>query len=290
MPVAIVTGSNKGIGFAIVRALCKKFEGDVYLTSRDEGRGHAALETLRQEGLHPKFHVLDIGNENTIVKLRDFIKEKYGGIDILVNNAGIAFKQDATEPFAVQAKVTLETNYWANKRACQVLFPILNAGARVVNVSSSLGYLGHLTSRAAPENKTKAEELTRTLSSPELTEAELDALMRDFVSSASTGEHQAHGWLNSTYMTSKLGWSALTRIQQREMGQDEREDIVINHVHPGYVDTDMSSHKGALSIDRGAESSVFAALLPPRTGVRGEFIWHDCQVLDWVKGPLPAFV
>ena len=88
MPVAIVTGSNKGIGFAIVRALCKKFEGDVYLTSRDEGRGHAALETLRQEGLHPKFHVLDIGNEDTIVKLRDFIKEKYGGIDILVNNAG----------------------------------------------------------------------------------------------------------------------------------------------------------------------------------------------------------
>jgi len=290
MPVAIVTGSNKGIGFAIVRALCTKFQGDVYLTSRDEARGQAALETLRAEGLHPKFHVLDIGNEDTIVKLRDFIKEKYGGIDILINNAGIAFKQDATEPFAVQAKVTLETNYWANKRACQILFPILNAGARVVNVSSSVGFLGHLTSRAAPENKAKAEELTRILSSPELSEAELDGLMRDFVSSATTGNHQAHGWLNSTYATSKLGWSALSRIQQREMARDEREDIVINHVHPGYVDTDMSSHKGSLTIDRGAESSVFAALLPPQTQVRGDFIWHDCQVLDWVKGPLPAFV
>ena len=75
MPVAIVTGSNKGIGFAIVRALCKKYQGDVYLTSRDEGRGKAAVETLRQEGLDPKFHVLDIGNEETIVKLRDFMKE-----------------------------------------------------------------------------------------------------------------------------------------------------------------------------------------------------------------------
>ena len=149
MPVAIVTGSNKGIGFAIVRALCKKFQGDVYLTSRDEGRGQAAVDTLRQEGLEPNFHVLDIGNEDTIVKLRDFIKEKYGGIDILVNNAGIAFKQNATEPFAVQAEVTLKTNYWDNKRACEILFPILNSGARVVNVSSSVGFLGHLMNRVS---------------------------------------------------------------------------------------------------------------------------------------------
>ncbi len=33
--VAVVTGSNKGIGLAIVRALCKQFRGDVYLTARD---------------------------------------------------------------------------------------------------------------------------------------------------------------------------------------------------------------------------------------------------------------
>lgn len=33
--VAVVTGSNKGIGFAIVRALCKQYQGLVYLTARD---------------------------------------------------------------------------------------------------------------------------------------------------------------------------------------------------------------------------------------------------------------
>jgi carbonyl reductase 1 len=52
--VAVVTGRyvilfNKlGIGFAIVRALCKQFEGDVYITSRDEGRGHEAVELLKK--------------------------------------------------------------------------------------------------------------------------------------------------------------------------------------------------------------------------------------------------
>ena len=105
MPVAIVTGSNKGIGFAIVRALCKQFKGEVYLTSRDEARGKAAVAELNKEGLKPRFHVLDIGKEETIVRLRNVIKEKHGGIDILVNNAGIAFKGNATESVGHQVKM-----------------------------------------------------------------------------------------------------------------------------------------------------------------------------------------
>ena len=32
--IAIVTGANKGIGLAIVRGLCKQFDGIVYLTAR----------------------------------------------------------------------------------------------------------------------------------------------------------------------------------------------------------------------------------------------------------------
>ena len=43
-----VTGSNKGIGFAIVKGLCEKFSGTVYLTSRDEGRGRAAVAELNK--------------------------------------------------------------------------------------------------------------------------------------------------------------------------------------------------------------------------------------------------
>ena len=46
MSVAVVTGANKGIGLGIVRALCKKYQGDVYLTSRDEARGLVSLKTL----------------------------------------------------------------------------------------------------------------------------------------------------------------------------------------------------------------------------------------------------
>ncbi|XP_017164640.1 uncharacterized protein LOC108166972 isoform X2 [Poecilia reticulata] len=54
--VAVVTGSNKGNGFTTVRAHCKQFQGDVYLTDLvdsnrhnsiwDSSRGHAEDELL----------------------------------------------------------------------------------------------------------------------------------------------------------------------------------------------------------------------------------------------------
>ena len=140
--VAIVTGSNKGIGYAIVKGLSKIFDGDLYLTSRNEERGMAAVKALSEEGITVLYHQLDIGEEASVIKFAADMKEKYGGIDILVNNAGIAFKNDATDPIAVQAKVTLQTNYFDTKRACDHLFPLLRTGSRVVNVSSSCGYLG----------------------------------------------------------------------------------------------------------------------------------------------------
>ncbi|KAB0361950.1 hypothetical protein FD754_006106 [Muntiacus muntjak] len=89
--VALVTGANKGLGFAITRDLCRRFPGDVVLTARDEARGRAAVQQLQAEGLSPRFHQLDIDDLQSIRTVRDFLRKEYGGLDVLVNNAGIAF-------------------------------------------------------------------------------------------------------------------------------------------------------------------------------------------------------
>ena len=94
--MAIVTGGNKGIGFAIVRRLCKEFNGDVVLTSRDEKLGREAVQKLEGEGLKPVYCQLDITSSESIENLKKFLVEKYGGLDVIVNNAGIAFKSATT--------------------------------------------------------------------------------------------------------------------------------------------------------------------------------------------------
>ena len=77
--VAIVTGANKGIGLAIVRKMCKEFHGDVILTSRDESRGRTAVTQLEGEGLHPKYHQLDLNSRDSITALKQFMEQSYGG-------------------------------------------------------------------------------------------------------------------------------------------------------------------------------------------------------------------
>ncbi|XP_060867378.1 carbonyl reductase [NADPH] 3-like [Metopolophium dirhodum] len=232
--LAIVTGANKGIGYAIVKALCERFDGDVYLTARDVGRGEAAVGRLNELGLKPKFHQLDVTDTDSVAAFAAFVAHSYAGIDVLVNNAAIAFKVAATEPFGEQAEETLRVNYFALRTVCDALFPLLVPGARVVNLS---GYSGRLS-------LIPGEELRRTLSSPMLTIDQLDALIRQFVEKAKGGDHKQSGWPSSAYGVSKVGVSALTCILQRQFDLDSRTDIVINSVHPGYVATDMASHKG----------------------------------------------
>jgi (+)-neomenthol dehydrogenase len=57
--VSVVTGSNKGIGLEV----CRQLAGNgvtVVLTARDEARGAAAVEKLREQGLSDViFHLLD---------------------------------------------------------------------------------------------------------------------------------------------------------------------------------------------------------------------------------------
>ena len=84
MSVAVVTGSNKGIGLAVVRGLCKQFKGTVYLTARNEARGLAALKELEAEGLNPSFHQLDIGDAASVEALRELFTISGRGTFIFV--------------------------------------------------------------------------------------------------------------------------------------------------------------------------------------------------------------
>lgn len=279
-PVCIVTGSNKGIGLAVVRELCRIFpSGHVYLTSRNLESGQNAVETLRNEGFSPNYHRLDINDDESIAAFHDFIKNNHDGIDILVNNAGIAYKNDSSAPFAEQAEVTVKTNFDGTRRVCNKLFLLLKSGCRVVNVSSNCGHLSKING-AEPA----AQTLRSKLSSDTLTEQELVKLMADFVTAAKKGEHFKEGWPNGSYKVSKVGLSALTRVQQKMLDECRfEEDIVVNNVHPGFIATDMSSYKGPKSVEDGAKPIIFAATLPPKTTIKGAYIWEDSTVTSWVE-------
>ncbi|KAL4230729.1 NADH-cytochrome b5 reductase [Mactra antiquata] len=255
--VAVVTGANKGIGFAIVRGLCKQFDGDVILTARNEENGKQAIESLNKEGLKPIFHQMNLNDVTSIDRIKDYLQSNYGGLDVLVNNAGIAFKMAATEPFAVQAEITMATNFWGTLNVCNRLFSLLRPHARVVNVSS-------MATKYAAEKCSK--DLLQQFSSPDLSMNKVEQLMTDFVNAAKSGTAKDKGWPEYSYGVTKIGVTLMTFVQQKELNKDEsRSDIVVNACCPGYVSTDMSSFKGTKTIDEGADTPLYLALLPPNT-------------------------
>ncbi|KAM7133366.1 carbonyl reductase [NADPH] 1 [Molossus nigricans] len=271
--VALVTGANKGIGFAITRDLCRQFSGDVILTARDEARGRQAVQQLQAEGLSPRFHQLDIESLQSIRALRDFLRKEYGGLDVLVNNAGMAFKVNDPTPFHIQAEVTMKTNFFGTRDVCTELLPLMKPHGRVVNVSSMVSL------RAL---KNCSPELQQKFRSDTISEEELVGLMNKFVEDTRTGAHQKEGWPNTAYGVTKIGVTVLSRIHARNLSEHRKGDkILLNACCPGWVRTDMAGPKATKSPEEGAETPVFLALLPPDAeGPHGQFVMEK-KVEQW---------
>ncbi|XP_054434145.1 carbonyl reductase [NADPH] 1 [Pteronotus mesoamericanus] len=271
--VAVVTGANKGIGFAITRDLCRQFSGDVVLTARDVARGQAAVQQLQAEGLSPRFHQLDINDLQSIRVLRDFLRKEYGGLDVLVNNAGIAFKVNDPTPFHIQAEVTMKTNFFGTRDISTELLPLMKPQGRVVNVSSFV---------SLRSLKNCSPELQQKFRSDTISEEELVGLMNKFVEDTKNGVHQKEGWPNTAYGVSKIGVTVLSRIHARHLSERRKGDkILLNACCPGWVRTDMAGPKATKSPEEGAETPVYLALLPSTAeGPHGQFV-SEKEVQPW---------
>lgn len=70
------------------------------------------------------------------------------------------------------------------------------------------------------------------------------------------------------------------------MFDNENKNIQVNCVHPGYVDTDMTNHKGPLTIEEGASAPLFLSLEPHN--LKGQYVWRDSTVADWYAPSTPA--
>ena len=62
-------------------------------------------------------------------------------------------------------------------------------------------------------------------------------------SAAKENKHEALGWPTGAYGPSKVGMTLLAFAQARQLRSSGPEDVLLNVCCPGYIDTDMTSHK-----------------------------------------------
>lgn len=268
--VAIVTGANKGIGLEIVKGLCRKFNGTVYLTARNEERGREAVKKLVEQGLHPVFHPLDVTSEESVKAFAAHISSQHSGIDVLVNNAGILDFDKSVSSYE-DAKKLIDTNFMSLLTISKILYPLLNTAARIINLSSDWGLLSNI----------RKQVWLDTLAKDDLTIEEIEQFVNDFLLAAKNGKSAFVSFAGhyGDYKVSKVALSALTFVQQRQFNQ-QGNDISINCVHPGFVKTEMTKGMGDFTPERGARAPLYLALEAPQT-LKGTFVWHDCHQVNW---------
>ena len=144
--LALVTGSNRGLGYATVMELAKK-GCEVVMTARTLEKGTEAANLIRQTCPNAKLHVLQL-DLSSLSSVRACVKQfetQFDHLNVLINNAGIASTPNysfvETED---HLEVVWQTNFYAPFLLTNLLMNVLRAGAeqgvkspsRVVMISS----------------------------------------------------------------------------------------------------------------------------------------------------------
>lgn len=136
--VAIVTGSNTGLGFQTAKVLAAH-GAKVVLAVRDTDKGNSAA--ARIVGASPRADVtvqpLDLGSLQSIRTSAEELKAAYPRIDLLINNAGVMYpspRQTTKDGFELQFGTNHLGHFALTGLLLEHLLPV--AGSRVVTVSS----------------------------------------------------------------------------------------------------------------------------------------------------------
>lgn len=85
--VACITGSARGLGYAIAEKLASE-GATIFINDLDDASVQAAVENLQTQGFTVYGFAADISSKNDVTNMMDHIVKTCGKIDILVNNAG----------------------------------------------------------------------------------------------------------------------------------------------------------------------------------------------------------
>ncbi|XZE33910.1 SDR family NAD(P)-dependent oxidoreductase [Pirellulaceae bacterium SH501] len=223
MPIALITGSQKGLGFAIATRLAREKGMQVVLSGRDLSKVEDSRRRLVAMGIDAGAVELDVTSLSSIKSAVDEVEKTYGKLDVLVNNAGINPSHEISESSFLTVEPstfteTIQTNATSVLSMIQAVVPLMqkNGYGRIVNVSTEMASLHSISSDYYP--------------------------------------------LAISYRVSKIALNGIIALVAKEL---RGSDILINAYSPGWLKTDMGGPDAPFTAEEGAETALYLATLPP---------------------------
>lgn len=240
--ICLVTGANRGLGYATALELARR-GATLLLLCRDPERAERARDEMRRTTGNDAIEIVlcDLGSLASVRDTAAAILRRHAALHVLVNNAGVNLPDRAVNEAGVS--LTFAVNHLGPFLLTNLLLPQLRAGApaRIINVTSKLERFGRLHPSTLEEG-----------------------------SGAFFGLR--------AYVESKQANVLFTYELAERLAADR---VTVNCVHPGLVATDLMRHwphwmrrswEWALrSAASGAESIVRLATAPELASVTGRY-------------------
>ncbi len=164
MGLAVVTGSNSGIGLATAVALARASH-TVVAAMRNLDRGAEIRKIAEGEKLPIHLVRLDVDDDASVREAFSGIVARHGPVDVLVNNAGVPGGGPVEETTIDQFRQVMETNFFGGLRCIKAVIPSMRERRKgtIVNITSIAGRLASAPMASYAASKWAFEALSEVL-------------------------------------------------------------------------------------------------------------------------------
>nr|GAT49936.1 short-chain dehydrogenase/reductase family protein [Mycena chlorophos] len=269
--VAIVTGSNSGIGYHVALRLLRK-KARVYVAVRDSEKTRRALTRLEDATFGDiRFLELDLNDLVSVKRAAERFLSKEQRLDILVNNGGI-MHPPAAQLTVQSLDASFGTNVASHYLFTKLLLPALSASHAATNTPSRVIFCASSTHTRAP-----GVQFDSLKGGPKR-DAWVAVQWSFFV-----------GWI--LYAQSKLIGIILTN----HLAKTHSDVLVATSVHPGSINSELKRnfsfafqllwHLALYGPARGALPLLWAATIAKPSEITGQYIVspsrHGVPIHGW---------
>jgi NAD(P)-dependent dehydrogenase (short-subunit alcohol dehydrogenase family) len=164
MGLAVVTGSNSGIGLATAVALARASH-TVVAAMRNLDRGAEIRKIAEGEKLPIHLARLDVDDDASVREAFSGVVARHGPVDVLVNNAGVPGGGPVEETTIDQFRQVMETNFFGGLRCIKAVIPSMRERREgtIVNITSIAGRLASAPMASYSASKWAFEALSEVL-------------------------------------------------------------------------------------------------------------------------------
>jgi NAD(P)-dependent dehydrogenase (short-subunit alcohol dehydrogenase family) len=135
--VVLITGGSRGLGLALAEEFAAK-GARIVICAREQEELSRARVQLEERGAEVLDVVCDVSDRQSVQRLIDEVRNRFGEVEVLVNNAGVISVGPYEEQKIEDFEEALNINFWGGVNTTLAVLPAMKrrGSGRIVNITS----------------------------------------------------------------------------------------------------------------------------------------------------------